>query len=69
MRGSEIYPGPDRDPANDRWEMAPGSPRSVAAGCKCPVIDNGRGRGREQQGGEVVYVINFDCPIHVEPLR
>lgn len=40
----------------------PGSPEAVAAGCTCPVIDNGHGRGYMGQRG--VYVMDGDCPMH-----
>jgi hypothetical protein len=39
---------------------APGSPKAVANGCKCPVIDNARGAGIG--GGN--YWINGQCQIH-----
>lgn len=50
----------------------PGSDEALAAGCTCPVIDNGRGLGI--YGGEVrhpesdlpMFVFNSDCPLHGE---
>ena len=38
----------------------PGSPDSLSAGCKCPVMDNGAGRGR----GDGQFVMSADCQIH-----
>jgi hypothetical protein len=38
----------------------PGSDAARDAGCTCPVLDNGHGRGRG--GGE--YVVNHECPLH-----
>lgn len=46
----------------------PGSQEALAAGCRRPVIDNGRGRGyrggMRDENGDVVFVIAGDCPIH-----
>lgn len=44
----------------------PGSPEAKAAGCKCPVIDNGRGLGwpDDEAPGGVAWWINGECPIH-----
>lgn len=49
--------------------MNPGSQEALAAGCRCPVIDNGRGRGYgggsvRDKNGDVVFVVASDCPIH-----
>ncbi len=44
---------------------APGSPTAINNGCKCPVIDNGHGRGMyTDTDGIAVYAVNRDCPIH-----
>lgn len=40
---------------------APGSDEAVAAGCRCPVMDNRRGRGYRTDGE---WIMNIDCPIH-----
>ena len=40
----------------------PGSPEAIAAGCRCPVIDNCHGRGARCDGSE--FFINGDCPVH-----
>ena len=48
--------------------MNPGSDEAIAAGCTCPVIDNGHGRGC--MGGvkddqvRTVFIISSDCPLH-----
>ena len=41
----------------------PGSPEAVKAGCKCPVLDNGHGKGGVW-GIEGAYWINVCCPLH-----
>lgn len=38
---------------------APGSPEALAQGCRCPVMDNRRGRGVEGR-----WWIAGDCPLH-----
>ena len=48
--------------------LNPGSDEAIAAGCTCPVIDNGYGRGcmdgvKDEQG-RTVFVIRLDCPLH-----
>ena len=43
----------------------PGSDEAVAAGCKCPRMDNGYGKGSGY--GEGCFWINGDCPIHAKP--
>ena len=48
--------------------LSPGSDEAIAAGCTCPVIDNGYGRGcmggvKDEQG-RTVFVIRLDCPLH-----
>ena len=40
----------------------PGSEEAISQGCKCPVLDNGRGRGYMGQPGTFVY--SSACPIH-----
>lgn len=48
--------------------MNPGSDEAIAAGCTCPVMDNGHGRGYlggvTDEQGQTVFVIVVDCPIH-----
>lgn len=47
--------------------MKPGSDEARAAGCKCPVLDNGHGhhpyRGWDENG-QGLWAIRGDCPIH-----
>ena len=49
-------------------EMNPGSDEAIAAGCTCPVIDNGHGRGCmggvTDDKGQTVFVISGGCPLH-----
>ena len=48
--------------------MNPGSDEAIAAGCTCPIMDNGRGRGYlggvQDDTGQTVFVIAGDCPLH-----
>lgn len=41
---------------------APGSAAALALGCKCPVIDNGHGRGF--RGIPDVFVYSGACELH-----
>ena len=41
----------------------PGSPEAVAAGCTCPVLDNGHGRG-SGFGGSGTFWMTEGCPVH-----
>lgn len=43
-------------------EPTPGSDTAIKAGCTCPVLDNGHGRGWMGMAG--VYVYTVGCPIH-----
>lgn len=42
----------------------PGSDDALDAGCTCPVLDNGHGRGHH--GIEGRFVIRGGCPLHDE---
>lgn len=42
----------------------PGSREAVDRGCKCPVLDNGHGRGYLADGERFGFVINEGCPLH-----
>lgn len=43
----------------------PGSDEAIAAGCTCPVLDNGHGRGAQQdENGEWQFWTRGDCPLH-----
>ena len=49
--------------------MNPGSPEAVAAGCTCPRLDNGHGKGylggvKDQKTGETLFVYIVGCPVH-----
>lgn len=50
----------------------PGSPEAVELGCKCPVGENGHGRGawngaaKDEQGNPLFWVAE-DCPLHGKP--
>lgn len=49
-----------------RYPHPPGDPQAVAAGCLCPVLDNGHGRGcgYVDSQGAPLYVFNDACPLH-----
>ena len=49
----------------------PGSAEAIAQGCKCPVLDNGHGKGCGREiDGKPVFWINGECPVHVAlPLK
>lgn len=46
----------------------PGSQEAIEQGCKCPVMDNARGKGIPVPNGDGTYSAAFwmsgDCPIH-----
>lgn len=42
--------------------LNPGSDEAVKAGCLCPVMDNGHGKGAWGRDG--TFWINGDCPLH-----
>lgn len=42
----------------------PGSDEAIADGCKCPVLNNGHGRGHLGEGGKFGWWVNENCPIH-----
>ena len=44
----------------------PGSAEAQTEGCKCPIIDNGYGKGcgRVNSCGEPMFWINEECPLH-----
>jgi len=43
----------------------PGSDEALAAGCRCPVLDNAHGRGAYREpDGTPQFWINSDCPLH-----
>lgn len=53
----------------DGAQLAPGSEAAVAAGCRCPVGENGRGMGAwggaaKDAQGMVMFWIAELCPLH-----
>lgn len=44
--------------------LPPGSEEAIRAGCQCPVLDNGHGRGYLGDGQKFGWWINDDCPMH-----
>lgn len=50
--------------------MNPGSKEAIDAGCKCPVLDNERGRGAYLgEDGKPVFWISELCPLHGKDLQ
>jgi hypothetical protein len=48
----------------------PGSDEARKLGCKCPIIDNGHGRGvYTDEAGNPLFWINGNCPIHGQELE
>lgn len=43
-------------------QFPPGSRKAISAGCKCPQLDNARGKGYMGIAG--VYVMSERCPLH-----
>lgn len=50
----------------NEW-LPPGSPQAIAAGCVCPVLDNGHGRGRGGDGERYGWWMSVACPMHGTP--
>jgi hypothetical protein len=46
----------------------PGSPEAGKLGCKCPVLDNGHGKG-SYMGGPGTFIISGDCQLHGQRLQ
>lgn len=42
----------------------PGSDEALRQGCRCPVLDNGHGRGSSGTDGRTWFVMAEDCPLH-----
>lgn len=53
----------DDDGLQIDWTPNPGSPEALAAGCKCPRMDNHDGRGIPSEDGPLFW-INEACPLH-----
>lgn len=47
-----------------REALRPGSPEAMDAGCRCPVLDNARGKGSMADGARYGWLVNSDCPLH-----
>lgn len=45
------------------WEHKPGSNDAVLNGCRCPMLDNNYGEGRNG-----LFITNEDCPMHGVPV-
>jgi len=53
------------DEEETKVDVNPGSDEAIDAGCKCPVLDNGHGRGLyTDEKGERQFVIAGNCPLH-----
>lgn len=54
-----------QEPIEPRIVPRPGSDAARRRGCRCPVIDNNRGRGAYvNDEGEPIYWITESCPLH-----
>jgi len=52
------------------YKHKPGSDEAAALGCKCPRLDNARGRGAYGTSGKkAIYIVDCDCPVHYTPFR
>lgn len=47
-------------------KLNPGSSEARAAGCVCPVLDNGHGAGRWGDGEQFGWIIRGGCPLHAQ---
>ena len=48
--------------------LNPGSEEAIAAGCKCPVMENNHGRGYWlSKEGRPEFVMAGNCPLHGLP--
>ena len=54
--------GADTLTQRDRARLRPGSEEALTAGCKCPVLDNCRGKG--YMGIPSLFVYSENCPVH-----
>jgi hypothetical protein len=42
----------------------PGSAEAGVAGCTCPLLDNGHGRGRMGDDGSTLFWVDDNCRLH-----
>ena len=49
--------------SDTKLKPPPGSNEAIQQGCKCPVIENNRGKG--YMGLEGVYVYSGGCDLHI----
>lgn len=50
-----------------KYKLNPGSDEAIEKGCRCPVMDNGHGRGCgmfDEKTGDPLFWINEGCPLH-----
>jgi hypothetical protein len=49
-----------------KYPHTPGSNQAITDGCKCPRLDNARGKGCGYLSakGEPTFIVNLDCPLH-----
>ena len=67
---TEEFRGDFDEPCGSGEVPPPGSADALGQGCTCPVYDNahGAGMGRDEHG-QVVYVMDWDCPLHGAPYK
>ena len=48
------------------FTASPGSVEAMAAGCRCPVLDNAYGKGRPgpDPSSPPLFVVRVGCPLH-----
>lgn len=56
-------------PPNTTDAATPGSDAAIALGCRCPTMDNARGRGAYFDGDTWQFWVNGDCPVHSQMAR
>lgn len=49
---------------NEEKKPNPGSKEAVEMGCRCPVMDNGYGRGYHVNEDGPLFWITLTCPLH-----
>lgn len=53
---------------NNEDNPPPGSDAALDLGCKCPVLDNGHGRGAYIKNGKPIFWYSTDCELHTEKM-
>ena len=63
----------DQQRTTEGEEVNPGSDEAIDAGCRCPCLDNGHGRGYlggvKGDDGNTVFIVSSECPLHGEQAK